>query len=314
MQPVLLSLIFYGLLISNVQAEDASPKIADWCKKVQSYYKRYGWKEKSCEEIRWHAEESSVQGEPLVYGEFGQRDSKNKTLVLSMIHGDEITPLYVGFSLAQWLAKNELKIKDAYVIVAPLVNPDGLFAKRPTRVNARGVDVNRNFNTKDWHEKAQKIWEKYKKNPRRNPGDTSNSEPETLFQIHLLEKFRPTKILSLHAPLNVMDYDGPSSMTLEDFPNHYVETCEKLKKSLKAKTTGFFPGSLGNYAGFESGIPTITLELSTSDPAMAKSFWEKFTLGIQKMIDYRVELTKETTSETSPVPPSTAPESKAAGS
>lgn len=32
----------------------------------------------------------------------------------------------------------------------PVLNPDGLLAPKPTRVNAGGVDLNRNFPTPGW--------------------------------------------------------------------------------------------------------------------------------------------------------------------
>ncbi len=53
-------------------------------------------------------------------------------------------------------------------------------------------------------------------------------------------------------------------------------------------STGFFPGSLGNYAGQERGIPTFTLELPTANPNKAFEYWEKFKSGIQTVIHYEV--------------------------
>jgi protein MpaA len=85
-----------------------------------------------------------------------------------------------------------------------------------------------------------------------------------------------------------MDYDGPSQLSLAQFPKDYVQECIKLKKSLKATPGGFFPGSLGNYAGQELGIPTLTLELPSADPAKARAYWDRFRSGIRTMIEYRM--------------------------
>ena len=86
-----------------------------------------------------------------------------------------------------------------------------------------------------------------------------------------------------------MDYDGPSSLTLDRFPQEYVRECTKLRSKLRARSTGFFPGSLGNYAGVELGIPTITLELPSANPRHAAGFWRRFRPGIHSMVKFKVD-------------------------
>ena len=55
--------------------------------------------------------------------------------------------------------------------VIPVLNPDGLLAKPPTRVNARGVDLNRNFPTENWSLRASHYWSvSTRRDPRRFPG------------------------------------------------------------------------------------------------------------------------------------------------
>jgi protein MpaA len=85
-----------------------------------------------------------------------------------------------------------------------------------------------------------------------------------------------------------MDYDGPTALSLAKFPRQYVRECLKLRSRLKAITSGFFPGSLGNFAGQELGIPTLTLELPTSDSRKAEAYWKKFSQGIKTMIEFVV--------------------------
>jgi protein MpaA len=252
--------------------------------------KGYAWNLKTCDGIRWRSDRNSEEGRPLIYAEFGEPSSPNKTLILAMVHPDEITPLYLGFKLAQYFRDHELELKDSHVIVAPFVNPDGFFRSPRIRMNARGVDVNRNFDTPLWREKAVKEWTTVlKKNPRRFPGNEPSSESETKFQIDLIERFHPTKILSVHAPLNVMDYDGPTSLTLDRFAKEYVHECYQLRNRLRAKSTGYFPGSLGNYAGVERGIPTVTLELPSANPKLADAYWKKFQPGIHSMVTFKFD-------------------------
>jgi murein peptide amidase A len=269
--------------------------VSELCDQLVHSFKKYGWDLKQpCEGSIWKSDRLSHENRPLIYAEYGNPKSVNRTLILSMVHPDEITPLYLGFHLAQWVKENSQQWKDHYVVIAPLVNPDGLFRKNPIRMNSRGVDLNRNFDTKDWQLKALKVWKvALKKNPRRFPGNQADSESETHFQRELIERFSPVKILSIHAPLNVLDYDGPSSLALNRFPKEYIQECLRLRNQLKAKSTGYFPGSLGNFAGQEKGIPTITLELPSANPRKASEYWKKFQVGIQNMIEYKIDSASE---------------------
>ena len=281
-------MIFFFLALSHLFADDLAVK-KDFCKRVDREIKRYRWKLDSCDPKQWIIKSKSVHDDPLVYATFGNPESKNKTLILSMVHPDEITPLYMSFALARFLKENVKNKKDAFVIFAPLVNPDGLFRRRPTRTNARGVDVNRNFPTSDWKKNALKYWKKkYRSSPRRYPGKTANSEPETQFQMDLIQSFKPKKIISIHAPLNFMDYDGPTVLSLKHLPREYVKRCLQLRTDVSASSGGFFPGSLGNYSGNEMGIPTLTLELPSARAKDAAKYWDRFRSGIKKVIDFKV--------------------------
>lgn len=262
-------------------------EIKAWCDQLSSKSKSLKWDVDFCQGIRWEGWGKSILGRPLVYASFGDPNAKNTTLILSMVHGDETTPLYLGLKLAQFMRENEKSYPSSRVVIAPLVNPDGFY--RHARTNERRVDVNRNLPTADWEAQALKLWKtKFGKAPRRFPGHKSASEPETHFQMELIKKVRPSKILSIHAPLNFMDYDGPSSLTLARFPKEYIQECLKLRARLKAVSGGFFPGSLGNYAGQELGIPTLTLELPTADSGRADQYWQQFKEGIRTMIEFAV--------------------------
>jgi hypothetical protein len=50
---------------------------------------------------------------------------------------------------------------------------------------------------------------------------------------------------------------------------------------------------LGNYGGREIGIPTLTLELPTTNEKMAEAYWKKFSQGIQTMIEHQLPERKE---------------------
>ena len=77
-------------------------------------------------------------------------------------------------------------------------------------------------------------------------------------------------------------------MKLQTFYEEYVAKCEELRTKVKAKTSGFFPGSLGNFAGQEQGIPTITLELPTADPNKAVEYWNHFKKGLETVVNHEI--------------------------
>lgn len=271
-------------------AEKDAVVLKQWCDQVRTAMRNFHWKKlEPCEGIDWKIGGQSVEGRPLVYGEFGEANHPNTTVVFSMVHGDENTPLYTGFALAQWLREHSSSLKGVRVVVVPLVNVDGFFSTPRRRVNSNGVDVNRNFQTSDWSKSAIASWKKkFRSDPRRFPGKIARSEPETVFQEDMIHKFKPKKILSVHSPLNFTDYDGPDALKLDRFSADYVKFCGDLKQRLRAKAGGFFPGSLGNFAGQEIGIPTITLELPTADSGRAYQYWLKFKPGIQSMIEFNL--------------------------
>lgn len=268
-----------------------------WCSHLRSEIKKIGWPIEPCHGIPWEFHSTSVLGKPIPTARFGDPSAMNTTLVMGMIHGDENTPLYLVLQLARYLSDKEdlFKKNSIQVVVAPLINPDGFFRKTRTRTNAHRVDLNRNLPTRDWNTSAIHLWKtKFQANPRRFPGHEPLSEPETIFQKELLEKLRPQKILSIHAPLNFMDYDGPSTLQLSRFPQDYVKECIRLKAALKAVRGGFFPGSLGNFAGQELGIPTLTLELPSANIRKAEEYWNRFSEGIRTMIEFRLSEAEST--------------------
>ncbi|MEN6488435.1 MAG: hypothetical protein ABFD66_06075, partial [Smithella sp.] len=117
--------------------------------------------------------------------------------------------------------------------------------------------------------------------PRYYPGAKAGSEAETLFQTALINRFQPQKILSVHSPLNFFDYDGPSS-DLDSF-ELWMETISR-EANHPLKKFGYYPGSLGNYAGHERSIFTLTLELPSSDPKQGPGYFQQFFPAFLKFI------------------------------
>ena len=268
-------------------------KISSLCKKVQSVYKKYGWKESACGQTNWQTDYESLQKNPLIYSTFGS--GKNTTLFLGGVHPDELTPMHLAFKLASYLTKNPsaYQTRDVKIIIAPLVSPDGLFTKKRILRTNGVVDVNRNFITHDWYEKSLSAWKNRRKSRSRYfPGYFPNTEIETIFQTELIAVHKPDKILSVHAPLGFLDYDGPADQQTRNLSKTekkarlFVHSIAKKSRNYRVVNYRFYPGSLGNYAGNERDIPTVTLELPTTNPAKTGEYWQKFWPGFSQSINY----------------------------
>ena len=195
----------------------------------------------------------SVSGRSIMLHEYSPaHEPVARVLVIGGIHGDELTSVSIVF---RWIELLKQPAGDASRYrwrVIPVLNPDGLLARPATRVNARGVDLNRNFPTDNWSREAARYWSvSTGRDPRRFPGPAPSSEPESSWLHHEIKAYKPDVIISVHAPHSVLDYDGP--------PNR-MKPPSRFGR-LQLQRLGVYPGSLGNFGGLKEGIPVVTLEL-----------------------------------------------------
>lgn len=280
--------------LPQVKKPFISPEVLKYCEEIDQKFAQYNWEKPHCQKAKWHHLINSVLNRPLIWKVFAKehKPTNNITMIFCGVHGDEITPVKFCFDIIDDFIKNPMNLKGHTLIVAPIISPDSFFKKSPTRTNANGIDVNRNFPTNDWNDKALTTWKNhYGRDPRRFPGHKALSEPETVFQVNLIKKYRPHKIISVHAPLTLLDYDGPrlAGKTVVSLGEKLLKTMSKKAYNYKIKNYPFFPGSLGNYSGNERHIPTYTLELPNSDPRRSKEFWNIFKLAIRSSVttDFR---------------------------
>lgn len=218
----------------------------------------------------------SHRGMPMMYRDFlpgSVRQTPYRVMLIGGIHGDELSSVSVSF---QWMRKlRDERLQPFHWRVIPVANPDGLLARpRASRINAAGVDLNRNFATPDWHPEALAYWKRVtRSDPRRFPGPEPASEPETRWLIAQIRQFRPDAIVSIHAPFGILDFDGPLHP-----PQRFG--------ALRLQPLGVYPGSLGNYAGLSLGLSTITLELPHAGilPTSAQSqrIWADMLIWLEK--------------------------------
>jgi protein MpaA len=197
-----------------------------------------------------------------------------RVLLLGGIHGDELTASAIVFQWLQWMKTPPAQ--DFSWTVVPVVNPDGLLAPKPKRVNANGVDLNRNFPTPNWRKDAPQYWAKHTgSDPRRFPGVAPLSEPESRWVNEQMERFQPQVIISVHAPFGVLDFDGPA-------------TPPRKFGRLVFNPVGVYPGSLGNYSGMHKNVPVITIELPNAQTmpseAEVKRIWQDMITWIRRNV------------------------------
>lgn len=210
----------------------------------------------------------------------GKQREPVRVLLLGGIHGDELTASAIVFHWMQWL--NTPAAQAFHWHVAPVVNPDGLLAPKPQRVNANGVDLNRNFPTPGWEQDAKRYWMKATgSDPRRFPGQSPLSEPESRWLNDEMERFRPHVIISVHAPFGVLDFDGPAKKAPRRFGRLYFSR------------VGVYPGSLGNYGGMHKNVPVITIELPNAlampPQDEVRRIWQDMLAWIDRRLAHEME-------------------------
>ncbi len=215
----------------------------------------------------------------LEYPPLPSRKPLGKVLFISGIHGDEYAAVSVTFKWMHILKKYHSGL--FHWRFTPLMNPDGLLQKKSQRMNANGVDLNRNFPTSSWDRALVDYWQKRTgKNIRRYPGPHALSEPESRWLFTEIATFRPDVIISVHAPHGIVDFDGPKKVA------------PKKLGHLNLKLLGTYPGSLGNYANVYGGMPVVTLELPhagimPSDHQIRK-IWIDLVKWLRNKVDWKV--------------------------
>lgn len=204
--------------------------------------------------LRPRQQQGTIPWDPDVYGrsvlgiplEVWRPQESCALLIFAAIHGEEPE---TAFALSR--ALRHLAEPSPHCAVVLAANPDGLI--RGTRGNARGVDLNRNFPSRDWQPTpvAHRSTLDDPRDVLLSPGPHSGSEPETRALIALTEDLKPATVIALHAPLACIDDadQRPLGRWLAD------RTGLPLVTDVGYPT----PGSFGTW-GREQGIGVVTYE------------------------------------------------------
>ncbi len=124
----------------------------------------------------------SLQGRVIKLREYGETAWSGEVLVFGCIHGDECAAAGVQ------PVTNGRPDPGADVFVVPNLNPDG--AAAGSRLNARGVDLNRNFGS-EWRRAGRRRGAEY-------AGPHPFSEPETRLAARVIRSVRPAATIWFH--------------------------------------------------------------------------------------------------------------------
>jgi protein MpaA len=275
--------------------ESGTPElaVAELCREIDARYEKLRWKGSRCSDFPFKIFGWSVQNRPLIYFEATSPRPTNKLSLLQCgIHGDEVTAVPMCFMMLAEIFDGTRTLPDGLgFIVQPLLNPDGFLAKSPQRPNARGVDLNRNFETPEWKEQAHKFWtQKDRNDPRKFPGEQANSEPEVLAIIDFIKQRQPQKIISIHTPLGFLELDSRGDKDTQRRAKFLAINMVQNAKNLNFISYGVWPGSLGNYAGVHLKIPVYTMELPPGTSLKAKQMhWDSYGFSLWRAIQFDLD-------------------------
>ncbi len=190
-------------------------------------------------------------------------------LLMGGIHGDEPEGVELATRTLEWLKTEAAAGRDDQIapwIVIPCLNKDG-FANG-TRVNGRGVDLNRNYPSNDWAPGAPK--ERY------NPGPKPMSEPEIEGVVELIQTFRPRLIIHCHSWKPMVVYAGEPAKTDS-------ERLSKASGYIVKPDIGYpTPGSLSQYGWVDHRVPVICIE-EQDELTDLSPVWPRFAEGMKEI-------------------------------
>lgn len=197
--------------------------------------------------------------------------SERPLLFIGGVHGDEPEGVHLAQQLLIWLKEKEStspKETRPWLLI-PCINPDGYSQKQ--RTNGNGVDLNRNFPSRDWNSEA--------KAPRYYPGPSPGSEHEVQALVKLIEDEKPQLIVHFHSWEPCVVYTGhPGQRAAEILASG---TGYEFREDIGYPT----PGSLGQYGWLEHQTPVICIE--EQEHIDLNSIWPRFKPGLEMLLTRR---------------------------
>ncbi|MEK7554780.1 MAG: M14 family metallopeptidase [Patescibacteria group bacterium] len=248
------------------------------------------------EEIETNREEvigTSIQGRKIEAFTFGKGDTK--LLFVGGIHGGyEWNSVLLAYQFLDYLKANPSAVPESVAVtVIPSLNPDGVYKvigkegrfaiadvpkgvdQSPGRFNARGVDLNRNFDCK-WSPDA--VW----RNKPVGAGFAPFSEPEAFAFKNFALEMQPDAVVFWHSQAGAVyasKCEGEFSKEVLAIMNVYARAA-----GYRAETSFDAYEVVGDADGWLAsiGIPSVSVELTTHEAVE----WEKNIAGIKALFTY----------------------------
>lgn len=205
---------------------------------------------------------------PISLIEFNS-NTERPVLFIGGVHGDEPEGVWLAEALLNWCysvkLQNGLATLHNFLLI-PCLNPDGY--RQLERVNGKGVDLNRNFPSRDWSPEQ--------KAPRYNPGPEPASEPEVRALIDLINQRNPSLIIHFHSWKPAVVYTGAPAKSV-------AQILAKVSGYDLQEDIGYpTPGSLGQYAWLEKQIPVICIE--EQEGCERSRIWPRWKPGLLEIL------------------------------
>lgn len=232
----------------------------------------------------------SILGEDIDYYRIG--DGKRNIVISAAHHGMEYISTAVVYDLIEFLAKKSTRGDTCYGVnmkfllqtftfwLVPCVNPDGVrlctegAIKTPLydrqvrmnggsldfsewQANARGVDLNHNYNAGFAEYKAIEASENIAPGRTRYSGEYPESEPEVRGMANFIRTVMPNAVVSLHTQGGEI-FSSPKNARTAHIASRLADT---VGYSAKYPTGHAAYGGLCDYTGQILGIPSFTVEL-----------------------------------------------------
>ena len=230
-----------------------------------------------------------------------------KFFIVSSTHGNERTSIWVLYNLMKlicekWQTDEALEFLrwNVEFVICPVISPSGY--RNFTRINANGVDLNRNFDA-DWENgTSDKSNTTYR-------GDAPMSEPESIVCDNIIKRENPNFVIDFH---NFHAQSTPTSFNwiigYSDKINDIADlVLSKMARKWKKQypdlpqdvvgfgygSPGIQVGSLTNYAQKKYGIPSSLFEVcwkmdAKTDSTKRDSFIS--TIGLDSFSNFLLQI------------------------
>ena len=216
-------------------------------------------------QVRWEILARSAEGRPIEFLQFG--DGEHQVLVIGSLQGDQPEGLAIAEMLAAHLSRFPRRLSDVTVTIVRDPNPDG--RARRTSTNARGVELNRNFQTSGWRQAHA--------GRGASSGYQPESEPESRAIVELLADLKPERVVLLATTTGraSVSYQGPAETLAR-------QAARDGELQLVPVDAAQEPGSLLTMTGLDRGIPSVRFGLVPRPTADA--VWSDVKSGLMTAI------------------------------